>query len=153
MRISTQFVVTDRINNKTSCDGFYLYAWKNDEIGTEEQTLYLKIEFNHAGYGRTIPFMMPYWDKNKHSNIYGFKTFDEILNDWNEVGFNNDGKYGLKQYNKFSYIKIKYRYSKELQRYIYYLDNDRYGNISENRINYENNKLIINLFEAKVEAQ
>ncbi len=81
-RLSSQFVVKNKNTSTASSEGFYLYLWKDNE-SILPQDLYMKVEFNHAGYGRTIPFMMPYWDKQKWNNEKsGIKTFDEILNDW-----------------------------------------------------------------------
>lgn len=83
-RLSSQFVVKNKNTSTASSEGFYLYLWKDNE-SVLPQDLYMKVEFNHAGYGRTMPFMMPYWDKQKWNNEKkksGIKTFDEILNDW-----------------------------------------------------------------------
>ena len=81
-RLSSQFVVKNKNTSTASSEGFYLYLWKDNE-SVLPQDLYMKVEFNHAGYGRTMPFMMPYWDKQKWNNKKsGIKTFDEILNDW-----------------------------------------------------------------------
>lgn len=138
-RLSSQFSVKDRYSSLSSSDGFYLYLWKDNDLGFTPSDIYLKVEFNHAGYGRTIPFMMPF----KKSG--GIKSFQEILNDWNEKE-NSDGKYGIRQYLRYSYIHFKYKYDKDTQRHIYYLDNDQYGNISLDN----GNVLNINLWEAKV---
>ena len=189
-RLSSQFVVQSKNSSTSSSEGFYIYLWKEDESETP-QDLYMKVEFNHAGYGRTIPFMMPYWDKQKWGNDSdkkGIKTFEQIIEDWNSkkciyINKNNpkdlktedeylrltpeqkenyllldvfkwkindtetDGHYGMRQYNKFSYIHLKYVYDETNDRHIYYLDNDTYDNIDV----VNQNELIINLYEAKVE--
>lgn len=160
-RLSSQISVCDKNLSKSSSEGFYVYLWK-DNHSCLEQDLYVRIEYNHAGYGRSIPFMLPYWDvkkwedkKNKDTKI---KTFKEILDDWNdekEIVDNNvrwknntDGHYSLKQYVKYSFIHFKYRYDKELDKHIYYLDEETYGNIDEKS---KADELTINLYEAKVE--
>lgn len=71
-RLSSQFMVTDKYVSDTSSEGFYLYLWKDilpvDYLGNlGVRDVYMKVEFNHAGYGRVIPLMMPYWDKKKWS--------------------------------------------------------------------------------------
>ena len=68
---------------------------------------------------------------------------------WKYNGKETDGHYGIRQYTKFSYIHLKYQYDKENDKHIYYLDPDTYGNdvTSTN----DDNELIINLYEAKVE--
>lgn len=190
-RLSSQFVVKSKNTSKASSEGFYLYIWKDNSTPLP-QDLYMKVEFNHAGYGRTIPFMMPYWDKKKYKRKdtvvrkkeIGIKTFEEILDDWNakEIhrlkekpsniisndNFNalppqqkeqyytdwsdyTDGHYGIRQYTKFSYIHLKYRYDKETDKHIYYLDPDTYGNIKYPTGDDGNKYIEINLYEAKVE--
>ena len=175
--------------------------WKDNE-SVLPQDLYMKVEFNHAGYGRTIPFMMPYWDKQKWNNEKsGIKTFDEILNDWKSKKYTyknkdkpndlktedeylqlteeqrknylllevfkwkvdnteTDGHYGMKQYMKFSYIHLKYKYDKDNDKHIYYLDPETYCKIEpeKEKCNIDfpkgkdgNKEIVINLYEAKVE--
>lgn len=192
-RLSSQFVVKNKNTSTASSEGFYLYLWKDNE-SVLPQDLYMKVEFNHAGYGRTIPFMMPYWDKQKWNNEKsGIKTFDEILKDWKSKKYtyknkdkpndlktedeylklseedkkdylllevfewkvNNtektDGHYGMRQYMKFSYIHLKYKYDKDNDKHIYYLDPETYGNIDFPNGKDGNKEIVINLYEAKVE--
>ena len=145
-RLSSQFTVEDRYNSEGSSEGFYVYLWK-DIDNYAPSDLYLKIEFNHAGYGRTIPLMMPYWLENEKDpnsdSEHGkksIKTFNEILEDWRYGG------YSLRKYNEYSYIHLKYQYDKKQKQHIYYLDPDVYGNINLS----ENGDLILNLYEAKI---
>lgn len=136
-RLSSQFRVKDRYSSLASSDGFYLYLWKDNDLGITPSDIYLKVEFNHAGYGRTVPFMMPF--KEGDDNV-GIKTFDDIVNDW------NNGGYGIRKYVKYSYIHFKYCYDKVNERHVYYLDPEQYGSVTlEN-----DNVLNINLWEAKV---
>lgn len=134
-RLSSQFSVKDRYSSLASSDGFYLYLWKDNDMGFTPSDIYLKVEFNHAAYGRTIPFMMPY-DKDSKT----IKSFERIVEDWNGDG------YGIREYIRYSYIHFKYRYDKNAKRHVYYLDDDQYGRIKLDK----NNVLNINLWEAKV---
>lgn len=162
LRLSSQVVVKSKNISKSSSEGFYIYIWKDNEMALP-QDLYMKVEFNHAGYGRTIPFMMPYWDKRKWTSKSGIKSLEEILDDWNSVAQNTlvdnkvvwkngtkitDGHYGIRQYTKFSYIHLKYKYDKDNDRHIYYLDEDTYGSSVTDS---DTNEIVINLYEAKVE--
>ena len=165
-RLSSQLVVKNKNLSNATSEGFYLYIWKDNEMALP-QDLFMKVEFNHAGYGRTVPFMMPYWDKRKWGNKEGIKTFQEILDDWNSEadqtldrynrvvwrynGIQTDGHYGIRQYTKFSYIHLKYKYDKENDKHIYYLDPDTYGNIDFPKDESGNKYIEINLYEAKVE--
>lgn len=169
LRLSCQFTVRDKFQSDASSDGFYLYLWKDNESGVMPSDIYMKVEFNHAGYGRTIPFMMPFWDHKKRYDKendklpqkQGIKTFREILNDWNSTKDENeiwrnegnitDGQYGARQYMKYSYIHFKYKYDKIHKQHIYYLDDDFYGTDPENGgVHYKDNVMTINLYEAKM---
>lgn len=178
LRLSCQFTVQDKFQSKASSDGFYLYLWKDNESGVIPSDIYMKVEFNHAGFGRTIPFMMPFWDKNKYEKMddnakpnkkKGIKTFNEILNDWNSIKndngvwqceikeeetiktINTDGQYGARQYLKYSYIHFKYKYDKIHKQHIYYLDDDFYGtDPKKGGVHYKDNVMTINLYEAKM---
>ena len=114
----------------------------------------MKIEFNHAGFGRVVPFIMPYWDKKKWPNKEGIKTFDEIIADWNKEE-NTDGEYGARQYDKFSYIHFKISYDENEKKYIYFLDDGYYGNEKNGAnskfiYNEDTATLILNLYEVKM---
>ena len=162
LRLSCRFTVQDKYQSNASSDGFYLYLWKDNESGVIPSDIYMKVEFNHAGFGRTIPFMMPFWDPNKTTYIdkegkeqqknktMGIKTFREILDDWNEeVG--SDMQYGARHYLKYSYIHFKYKYDKIHKQHIYYLNDEFYGQKPENGgVHYNDNVMTINLYEAKM---
>lgn len=148
LRLSSQFVVSDKYTTDSTSEGFYLYLWKDGNKGVIPETLYMKVEFNHAGYGRNIPFMMPFYDIKKHPNGEGkIKSLDEIVKDFEGKG--EDVPYGIRQYLKYSYIRWKYRYDKDTRKHIYYLDRDTYGNYDDN-IDDDDKTLKINLYEAKI---
>ena len=147
-RLSSQVVLTDIYDSEASSNGYNLYLWHDNGIGDKETDLYLKIYFNHAGYGRTIPFFVPFFDYEKDGR-YGFKTFDEILTDWRE-----GSGYGIRKFNKYSYIHFKCRYDSTRGRYLYYLDPETYGEYAlygmQNNNDSSPNELEINLYEGKV---
>lgn len=144
LRLSSQLVVKSKNTSSASSEGFYVYIWKDNET-TIPQDLYMKVEFNHAGYGRTVPFMIPYVDKKKHTSTRipaGFKTFENIVDDFNNKGI--DSPYGMRQYLKYSYLHLKYCYDKDNQIHRYFIDPKTYG------VQTNNNEIIINLYEAKL---
>ena len=51
----------------------------------------------------------------------------------------------------FSYIHLKYKYDKDNDKHIYYLDPETYGNIDFPNGKDGNKEIVINLYEAKVE--
>ena len=147
-RLSSQIVVSDPYTSRASSEGFYLYFWADNDNGAIPTDLYMKAEFNHAGYGRTIPFMMPYYDIVKDGR-YGIKTFEEIVDDWR-----NHHGYGIRKYSRYSYVHFKCQYDKKSGRRVYYLDPDTYGPYalynSGGNADKSLNELEINLYEAKV---
>lgn len=58
-RLSTRITIHDKYNNSSSSEGFYLYLFADNASLYIPKSIYMKVEYNHAGYGRTIPFVMP----------------------------------------------------------------------------------------------
>lgn len=140
-RLSSQFNVTNKYEGTSSSDGFYLYLFKENDPKFIGSTLYLKIEFNHAGYGRTLPFMYP-------TNEDGLPlSYEGILNEWNKY-VDSEGNivgFTLNTFYNYSYIKIECKYDRKLKRHVYYIKNQ-----CDDNINVENNQMIFNLYEAKL---
>lgn len=135
----------DKWSSDRTSEGFYLYLWNDASNSIVPEDIYLKVEFNHAGYGRTIPMMAPFVEQNGVSDGR-FKTVNEIKDDW--INYGDESKdnglgYGIKEYLKYSYIHLKYQYDKETDRHIYFLDPDYYGFCDSDVLN-------INLFEARI---
>ena len=175
LRMSSQIIVTDKNSSKRSSEGFYFYTYKTNDNGVYPSDIYMRVEFNHAGYGRVIPFMMPYIRKSEENlkdNSPGYerytatdrkdkiKTFDDICYDWSEIDIDkgiedkhlkddSDIGYSAVRYMKYCHIKWKYRYDKHTQKHIYYLDPDVYGTgvTSDNK---HGNNIILNLYEGKI---
>lgn len=137
-RLSSQFVVKDKNTSKSSSEGFYLYLWKEDETPIP-QDIYMKVEFNHSGFGRTIPFMMPYSENSDGEK--SIKSFQNIVDDFT----NPEQSYTMSDYLKYSYIHLKYVYDVENQKHRYFIDPQTYGTQVS-----QDNELIINLYEAKI---
>lgn len=148
-RLSTQIRISDRHSNTTSADGFYLYLWKDNNT-TIPTDIYMKCEFNHAGYGRILPMMMPF--KNNGGYNDNITTFDNIVIDTMDGTINGDTDgqnkgYTLEEYMKYSYIHFKYKYDVETKQHIYYLD-DEFYKMGKNSTHFENDTLTLNLYEA-----
>lgn len=58
-RLSCRFNVDNRYVTDDSSDGFYLYLYRDYSLPFTPRSVYMKVELNHAGLGRTIPFMYP----------------------------------------------------------------------------------------------
>lgn len=142
-RLSSQLVVKERNLTNDSSDGFYVYLWKDLDSGAAPEYIYMRAEFNHAGYGYTIPMMMPYDD------IVGIKDFSDIVFD--HEGGNSDGTanegYTIKEYLQYAHIKFKRQYDTKAEKHIYYLDPDTYTR----NITVDGDRLILNLYEGRIE--
>lgn len=143
LRLSSQICIEDKRTSQASSEGFYIYLWADNDQGLMPSDLYMKVDFNHAGYGRNIPFMMPYYEMLRDNRL-GIKTFDEILRDWR-----TGNEYDIRTYQKYSYIKLKYVYDIESKKHVYYLNEDVYGPSSVAYAN-DDTELEFNLYEAKI---
>lgn len=57
--VTSQITVNDEYDNTKSGEGFNLYLFKEDApVDESGYDIYMKVEFNHAGYGRTIPLVL-----------------------------------------------------------------------------------------------
>ena len=137
-------MVSDRLSSACS-EGFYLYLWADNDGGKIPYDIYMRVDFNHAGYGRVIPFTMPY-------NENGIYTFDDISNCWLNGEIGTDGElhkgWGVRKNEKYSYIHFKYVYDFDNNKHVYYLDDEVYGLGSYNDTTPD--ELELNLYEAKI---
>lgn len=138
--LTCSFSVSDKFEQTKSSEGFYLYLFPDYLEGTG-RTIYMCVDFNHAGYGKTIPFMAPF-DDNKTSIDFGNKNFPLSLIDENNT---------LKPYFKYLHIPLVLKYDNDKKEYIYYFSikpSDKSN--SSFRFDYNNGELIINLYEPKL---
>ena len=146
MRLCAQFIIDDKYNTEASSEGFYLYLFKMEDTMYAPRDLYMKVEFNHAGVGRTLPFMYP----TEEDSGYPL-SFEGIIDDWytytddNVMGRSYVVGYTMKRYNDYSYIRLRCVYSEELQQHVYYLASECADNVD-----IDNRKMVLNLYEAKV---
>lgn len=154
-RLSSQFSVKHRVNGMKSAEGFYLYLWKNLTDNCGRTDIYMRVDFNHAGYGRTIPFMLPYGDDKK------IKSFSKIIEDFDESKAVSLGTYSnvekkrygytVKEMQKYLHIHFKCYYDKEADEYRYCLDDNTYDlSYGKEDSIFANGKLFLNLYEARL---
>ena len=105
LRLSTKFTIKNKFNTSKSSEGFYLYLFPNEVEGENvARTIYMKVEFNHAGYGKSILMMMP----RERLNVIGY---DENGNNiyGNEISYGVN-RFPLKSTDKdfpLSFLKIE----------------------------------------------
>lgn len=106
--LTASFNISDRYNRSTSSEGFYLYMFPDGTMDGSEREIYMKVDFNHAGYGYTIPFMRP----TSGSSVLTFGKIPTSLID------PDDGD--LKQYYNSIYIPVRIKYDTTLKDFVYY---------------------------------
>lgn len=127
-RLSTRISVKDKYNTDKSSEGFYLYLF-GDEFNQngEPKEIYMKVEFNHAGYGRTLPFTKPYM--------------------LSSAGVESEG-IPFSKYFSTLYIKLGAKYKPYGDcHYIYYVDEEDNGAITYDMVN---RTISFNLYEVKI---
>lgn len=62
--LTSQIMVHDEFCMDNSSEGYNIYLFEDDadktDVEKDYRTIYMKVEFNHAKYGRTIPMMLWY---------------------------------------------------------------------------------------------
>ena len=58
-RLDSNFTIRNEFYNEKSSEGFNIYYFSADakDLENDEKTIYMQVEFNHAGYGKTIPLV------------------------------------------------------------------------------------------------
>jgi hypothetical protein len=123
-RVDTKITVTNEYDRTKSSEGFNLYLFSEDKIFESEngeKTIYMKVEFNHAGNGKTIPLIMwPIADKRTCKICGNYTDADKC-----ECGSDEFYKIGdfipltTKNYIDSLYIEVKISYVNG--RYVYYI--------------------------------
>lgn len=86
LRLSASFSVKNKYDTTKSSEGFYLYLFPNEVEGENKpKTIYMKVEFNHAGYGKTIPMMLPRHKYQIVENDDGTKGYNEKTQKYREI--------------------------------------------------------------------
>lgn len=124
-RLSAQLHVKNRYEATESAEGFYLRMFK-EYCQCEENDLYMKIEFNHAGWGRTLNFTLGLADD----------SLDGV---------------SLRDLYKNIFIPLKCKYDKATRKYYYYFDNDKFNKTID--YNKDKGSLRFSLFELKIKDE
>lgn len=123
-RVETKFTIKNSFDYSNSSEGYYLYLFPNLCKGTTETTIYMKVEFNHAKYGKTLPLLSP--------SIPDFEK--------GYIDSNNGSPADIKKLFNDLYIEVKIKYNKDTNEYIWYLNDDKFNDSN-------GNNLILNLYE------
>jgi hypothetical protein len=155
-RISSRLEVDNKYVTDTSSEGFYAYIFREYAEKLHPKPIYMKIEFNHAGIGKMIPFIIPmHWSGNttdsgktgynkmypEHALMMSSTSANSIteLNDLDELKKGIPLSYAYAQ----EYIPLYAVYDFEKEEYGYVFDSRYVEQDSGGTIN-------LNLFEMKI---
>lgn len=139
--VTSQFVVNDEYDMTRSGEGFNLYLFRQDApIENESQDIYMKVEFNHAGYGRTIPLI--FWRKEQTTG---------------DTGCTDEKPMPLTIGNYLDSLYIRVRIMLTSEGYVYEFpdavpSNNECGGWN-NGIIWDNDRIYFNLFEPAIEPE
>lgn len=139
-RLSSSFIIKNRHETIDSSEGFYLYLFKEYSNWLHERTIYMRVQFNHAGLGKTVNFMMMF-----HKNVNGDKSMINWSSKYNFDRY-KDGC-TLNELYEHIYIEIKVKYDLQNNRFCYYLPKW----MSEKNSN--KNVMHLSLFEIKIKDE
>lgn len=157
-RLSSRLTIKNKYQTDTSSEGFYHYIFREYSEGLHPKPLYMKIEFNHAGIGKTIPMLVPMrWNSNElndDEDPTDYKNLKEHPLSALTLG-NNDDVEELKKG-----IPLSYLYAQSYIPFyaVYDFINKEYAYVIDERYLTEDNKstlhnegiLNIDLFEMKI---
>ena len=141
-RVSSRFIINNKYTTDTSSEGFYLYMFREYSENLRPKPIYMKVEFNHAGVGRTIPFIVPM--KWKYDTDNEYVPDRKLTLDTDDLDDLKKG-YPLSYVYAQTYIPLYAVYDYKHKQYAYVFD-DRY-------VVMEDNKVILNMFEIKIENE
>jgi len=142
--VSSRLTIKNKYETTTSSEGFYLYIFREYSENLRPKPIYMKVEFNHAGIGRTIPFTVPMkWKTGTTSpQIENPVSALTLANDLEEM------KQGmpLSRVRTQLYIPLYAVYDFKNKEYAYVFD-ERYAKVDKNGV------VNLNLFELKVKDE
>jgi len=139
LRLSSRIYVYDKYTSHKSSEGFYMYMFKEYTPKMREGIIYMKIEFNHAGIGKSIPMIVP--RKNMEDGI-GTPLY---LHNDNDLATLKNG-FKLKELNEQLYFPLYVKYSDKDNRFYYYIPKQ----LRENEeLGVSDEVMEFNLFEIK----
>ena len=120
LRVSSTFKLYNNRQDRKSSEGFYLYFYSNIiDSENPQKTIYMKVEFNHAGVGKTVPLMLP---RNNNGKVLKSGDADFPLNFTPEV-YDANGNVGrdfdFENYQNSILIPIEVSYNDKLGEYVY----------------------------------
>lgn len=152
-RLGSEFIIDNKYETSDSSEGFYIYIFREYSEDLSPKPIYMKVEFNHAGIGRFIPFIIPMrWNTPNEdtgdktpSSALTFNTqapSENVLSDMELL------KQGIKLGDVYAqtYIPLYAVYDFNNKEYAYVFDS-RYVSTANS------DEVSLNLFELKVQNE
>lgn len=142
-RISSRLTISNKHVTETSSEGYYLYIFREYAEDLHPKPIYMKVEFNHAGIGKTIPFVIPmHWTKS------GTTYYPEKYLRLEESSHLEELKEGMTLGSVYAqtYIPLYAVYDFKNKEYGYVFD-ERYVKVGKDGV------LNLNLFEMKIKDE
>ena len=146
-RLSSRISVVNKYETDSSSEGFYLYIFREYSKKLRPKPIYMKVEFNHAGIGKTIPFVVPMkWSGETSSDeVYPQR---KLTLSANAVGTTPSDLEELKKGVPLSWV---YAQSYIPLYAVYDFKNKEYAYVFDNRyVSMDNGIVNLNLFEMKI---
>ena len=149
-RISSKLIINNKYETDTSSEGFYLYMFKEYSENLHPKPIYMKVEFNHAGVGRTIPFIIPmHWKTEdeyyNNNNVHILSPERRLRLSAATDVIEMENGYPLSQVYAQTYIPLYAVYDFKNKEYAYVFDERYITPPSDN-----NGRAVLNLFELKI---
>lgn len=145
LRMDSKLSVKNKYESEKSAEGFYAYIFREYSTEIHPQDIYLKIDFNHAGIGKTIPMVLPMkWNEeiDKPDRLLKMSNEDDL--DKMKSGI------PLERLYREMYIPFECRYDKNNRRYVYY---PKKGTFDEKWTPIDGGIMEFNLFELKIKDE
>lgn len=148
-RLSMKFTINNLYNSEESSEGFYLHIFKEYSTNYRPRRIYMKVEFSHAGKGKTLAMFCP-MKGYKEKELINFGDFKKkyCINKTTEEEKNKSRYKGVPLDELYSsmYIPINVIYDEGSKQYVYYLDEGMNGNIEDSILRF-------NLYELKIKDE
>ena len=139
-RLGSRLIISNKYNTDTSSEGFYIYMFKEYSKNLHPRQIFMKVDFNHAGVGLSLPFIKPM--------------------SWNKVGDNEEltpqEPLGLDSKELKDGILLEQKYAQDyIPLYaVYDFKNKEYAYVFDKRyVTVEDGIASLNLFELKLKDE
>lgn len=148
-KLTATFTCTSKLDDTASSDGFYLYLFNTIVEDARCTPLYMKVEFNNAKYGKTVPLICPRTDARDKRIDIGSDDFPEDYEV--EYGSNNHSYIDIDKLYKDLYIPIFVRYNNVKNRCEWYIADNLQAHKSKSKlIQGPKDTIVLNLYEPRI---